>query len=147
MESYLDTVELYQFEPVASDSSAVALLLALEPSPTPVHLGFSTASQPTHASPLPMTLLASQSPTRCSLSCRHLHRSPPSLLTPYLALAGSCHGHTAKQPNPRPAGRPTSRCTGAPAVHYAARCHSARSNSHVARPSITHPALSPRHPH
>ena len=33
--------------------------------------------------------------------------------------------HTDKQPNLRPAGRPTGRCTGAPAVHYATRCRSA----------------------
>ena len=37
VESYLETVEPYQFEPVASDSSAVALPLTLEMSPAPVH--------------------------------------------------------------------------------------------------------------
>ena len=36
VECCLETVEPYQFEPVASDSSAVALPLALEPSLAPV---------------------------------------------------------------------------------------------------------------
>ena len=59
VECYLGTVEPYQFELVASDSSAVALPLALKLSPAPVHLGSLTASQLPHVSPL----LASQLPT------------------------------------------------------------------------------------
>ena len=55
-----------------------------------------------------------------------------ALLAPHHVLGGSRHGRTDKQPNPRPAGHPTGRCTGAQAVHYAARCRSARSNSHAA---------------
>ena len=46
VESCLETVELYQFEPLASDSSAVALPLAFEPSPAPVHPRSPTSSQP-----------------------------------------------------------------------------------------------------
>ena len=63
VEGYLETVEPYQFNPVVSDSSAVVLPLVLELSTAPIHLGSSIALQPPHASPLPVSLLASLSPT------------------------------------------------------------------------------------
>ena len=60
VESSLETVDPYQFEPLASDSSAVV-------TDATAHIPASSAGACVTASGV-----------RCSLSCRHLRRSPPS---------------------------------------------------------------------
>ena len=103
------------------------------------HVAASGAAAHVTASGAPVCSAASVAAIRVAAP-RH------ALPAPRRALARSRHGHMARHPSPRPAGRPTGCCTGAPSVHHATRGHPAQSNSHAARPPTTQPAGSPRHP-